>query len=264
MTSQQILRAIQFVHSLPEWACFAEVRNATGFNGNRSADAVAMNLWPSRGLTIRGFEIKVSRGDLRSEIAQPQKAEAIAQYCDEWWIVTPDGLSRDIDIPAAWGIMEVRGEKLVTRRKAERTPAEPITRDFAAALLRRSADHLAHVTAQYVRRDEIAEQLEERYRAGVAAAPREAKWALDALQKKVDGARPVLAALGLDIDEQHRWDQRIDVAGPDVVKALQLGRALTGRYDGDVARVASLLDSATDELTKCRDRMRALARKVAT
>lgn len=96
MKAHEVLDAIMAAHCLPEWACFAEVRNATGANAKRSADAVALNLWPSRGLTVRGFEIKVSKADLRNEIAQPDKAEAIATYCDEWWIVTPAGLSKDI------------------------------------------------------------------------------------------------------------------------------------------------------------------------
>ena len=35
--------------------------------GGRYADAIAMNLWPSRGLAVHGFEIKISRGDWQRE-----------------------------------------------------------------------------------------------------------------------------------------------------------------------------------------------------
>jgi hypothetical protein len=47
----------------PAWAIFYEVANATGANGSRYADAVAMSLYPSRGLELHGFEVKKSRWD---------------------------------------------------------------------------------------------------------------------------------------------------------------------------------------------------------
>ena len=39
-----------------EYALLREVRNAAGYNATRSADAIAFNLWPSRGLEINGEE----------------------------------------------------------------------------------------------------------------------------------------------------------------------------------------------------------------
>jgi hypothetical protein len=44
-------------------AVLFEVRNATGFDANRSIDAVTMTLWPSLGLELAGMEIKISRSD---------------------------------------------------------------------------------------------------------------------------------------------------------------------------------------------------------
>lgn len=40
-----------------------EVRWATGYGkqSERRADAIVMSLWPSRGLTVTGFEFKASR-----------------------------------------------------------------------------------------------------------------------------------------------------------------------------------------------------------
>lgn len=58
-----------------EHAFLAHVRNAAGFDANRTFDAVAVNLWPSRGLSIHVYEVKVSRSDWKRELAKPAKAE---------------------------------------------------------------------------------------------------------------------------------------------------------------------------------------------
>ena len=97
-----------------------------------------MNMYPSRGLTVMGFEIKVSRGDLMRELANPDKAEPVAQYCNEWWLAVPTGIIKDTDnIPAAWGIMECSPDgALRATKKAALLNAKPITKDFMAAVLR--------------------------------------------------------------------------------------------------------------------------------
>jgi hypothetical protein len=46
-----------------------------------------MGLWPSRGLKLMGFEIKAGRGDWLGELRNPRKAESIARFCDQWWVV---------------------------------------------------------------------------------------------------------------------------------------------------------------------------------
>lgn len=71
-----------------------------------------MNMWPSRGNYITGFEIKVSRSDLQRELKQGVKAESTSKYCDYWVLVTPKGLIPDnVIIPPTWGIMEYLDNK---------------------------------------------------------------------------------------------------------------------------------------------------------
>ena len=65
----------------PAWAVLHEVPNATGAGKVRTADAIAISLWPSRGLEIHGLEIKVSRSDWRRELKQPEKSVPIQRYC---------------------------------------------------------------------------------------------------------------------------------------------------------------------------------------
>lgn len=125
----------------PEYALFFEVGDATGGRARRWADAIAMGLWPSRGLALQGFEIKVSRGDWLSEMRQPAKAEAIARYCRYWWMVTPPGIIKEGELPETWGHYEVQanGLRVVKVAPALEDPA-PISPAFLAALLRRASE----------------------------------------------------------------------------------------------------------------------------
>jgi len=96
-----------------------------------------MNLWPSRGLELHGFEIKVSRGDFLRELKAPEKAETIARYCDRWWlVVSDDDIVLDGELPPTWGLLVRRGNSLRLKRDAGQLTPIPISRKFLAALLR--------------------------------------------------------------------------------------------------------------------------------
>ena len=139
ITASDIRRGMSKRWAAPEYAVMWEVGEATGAVRGRSADAVIMSLWPSRGLELHGVEIKVSRSDWKREAADPSKAEAIARFCDRWWIHTAPGVVDDLsDLPPAWGLREFDGSKWKTIREADLTAATPITRGFLAALLRRA------------------------------------------------------------------------------------------------------------------------------
>jgi len=124
----------------PEWAIFFEVGDATGGRQLRWADAVAMNLWPSRGLSINGFEIKVSRQDWLNELKNPAKAEAIAKHCDFWWLVAAEGVVREGELPETWGLFEVGARGLIIKKQAPRLPEPTLTRAFMASLMRRAGE----------------------------------------------------------------------------------------------------------------------------
>lgn len=140
LTSGDIQRAMAKKWAAPEYALMWEVALATGaVSNNRYADAVLMSLWPSRGLELHGVEIKVSRSDWRREAADPSKAEAIAAYCDRWWVHTPPGVVADLaELPPAWGLREYDGRAWRTVREAAQTDAKPMDRTFLASLLRRA------------------------------------------------------------------------------------------------------------------------------
>lgn len=139
----------------PEWALMLEVAPRTG-GGTRYADAVAVNLWQSRGHAVHGFEIKVSRSDWLRELKQPEKAEeSVYRYCDFWWIVTPRGIVKNGELPPTWGLIERCGDGLVQSVAAPKLKPEAVTREFFASLMRRSHDGLA-AQAERMQRTRIA------------------------------------------------------------------------------------------------------------
>lgn len=137
ITSTEIKRQLRERYCAPEWAVFFEVANGTGATSRRYADAVAMNLFPSRGLGLHGFEIKISRNDFKNEMKNPHKAEEIAQFCDRWWIVAPKGMIAPEELPEAWGLIVSNGG-LRESKPAKQLDPKPLTKCFFAALARRA------------------------------------------------------------------------------------------------------------------------------
>jgi hypothetical protein len=127
------------------YAVAAQVRSHAGFDARRTADYVAMDLWPSKGLALHGHEIKVSRSDWLRELAEPEKAAEFIPYMNHWWaVVSSPSIVRDGEMPDGWGLMVMRGQRLVVVRKAPRREALPLTPTRLAALLRAVAQTAAH------------------------------------------------------------------------------------------------------------------------
>jgi chaperonin cofactor prefoldin len=126
-------------YQAPEWAIFFEVANGPGSTLRRYADAIAMSLFPSRGLDIHGFEIKQVRGDWLNELKNPTKAETIASFCDYWWIVAGnEKVALKDEVPRNWGLLVSKDDALRQVKRAERLDPKPLDRKFVGALLRRA------------------------------------------------------------------------------------------------------------------------------
>ena len=97
----------------PGYVTLEEVRDATGFDGTRTADAMAISLYRSRGKALWGFEFKVSRNDWLKELKQPEKSETILRYCHHWALVVP---TKDIvkpgELPSSWGMYVAQKTRL--------------------------------------------------------------------------------------------------------------------------------------------------------
>lgn len=121
------------------WLLFHEVRNTTGYARKEGyCDAMAMSIWPSRGIALHGFELKQSRSDLVAELRQPKKADEFTPFCDHWWLVVSDKkLVEGVEVPATWGILAPQAGVLRAIRDAPKRERQEWKPTFIASLLRR-------------------------------------------------------------------------------------------------------------------------------
>lgn len=132
VTAKDIKEALKQRYFQPEYELMFEVEGDHG----RRADAIAMCMWPSRRNHIFGFEIKISKSDLKRELNKCAKAESCENHCNYWMLVVPDGIIDDkMIIPENWGIILFKSGKLKILRKPAYKEAH-MTAFWAAMLLR--------------------------------------------------------------------------------------------------------------------------------
>lgn len=139
LTAADLCALIRKRYGGQEWACALEVGDGAGFSARRRLDAVAMNLWPSRGNVLIGFEVKISRSDLLRELADEEKAQAFEGLVDLFYLVAPPHIVDARELPDTWGLLVPRGKSLVEMRKPKRlTPSDSgdVDRLFMAGLLK--------------------------------------------------------------------------------------------------------------------------------
>lgn len=247
LTARELHERLESRYPLPEWVYLREVMNATGWSGSRTADAVSLSCYPSRGLRLLGFELKSSRADVTKELKDPDKAENVQQYCDLWYLVVGrSDLVSDDEVPANWGVIVPHGSGLRIRKEAP--VLEPVgwPREFVASMLRNA--HKGNFGEREIRKarsqawqeaeaayERDVEQWKERHRelertvqkfeyaAGVSVRG----WHSD--EKAEEKGRKVRAALALDLSQYRR---RIEAAARDLERAAGQMRAQLDRLGG--------------------------------
>lgn len=217
-------RVVSFLrarYAPPDWAFMPQVRNQTGYaRTTRTADALAMSLYPSRGLELHGFEVKVARGDLLKELREPAKAEEIARFCHRWWLVAPEGIATKADMPPGWGLLVLKQDKLVVSVPAPKLEPLPYSALFLAAVLRAAQ---LHVTDD--------KQVSER----VAAAETAAFHRMQALRERTEAScRDRIAFAEKHVLELRQTIQRFEQT---------TGLVISQSRFGDVSSLAYLLAS---------------------
>lgn len=134
MNSSDICHLLQGRYDPSQWALFFEVPDSTGGH-HRRADAMAFNLWPSRGLETIGFEIKVYRSDWLNEL-KTQKSENLQKFCDQWYIVAPPGIVKPEEMPKTWGLLETTPGEIRQKIKAPKLKSTAFDDKFTMSLLR--------------------------------------------------------------------------------------------------------------------------------
>lgn len=124
----------------PRYVFMPQVRSHAGFDSPRTLDAVVMDLWPSKGLHLHGFEIKCSRSDWLRELKQPEKAAMFVDRVDRFWVVAADkDVVRLDELPPLWGLLY-----------AIRTPSGPVLHNGRSARLLPPSDERQSVQRSWL------------------------------------------------------------------------------------------------------------------
>jgi len=243
-TTQDLTQLLRSKYSGPVWAFAAEVPNGTGSDKSRSCDGLAMSLWPSKGLHLHGFEVKVSRSDWLKEIQDVSKAAAFSRYCHYWWIVAPKGVLKIEELPADWGWMQpTDASNLRTKRPATLTQPELPDHVLLAGIFRACLKQSASESAIYAAN-----------RTGFAAGQAYTKTCQKHEQTvEVQRAQQELGALKKAIEEFEQASG-IKICG---YGGKQLGQLVAAVQDVDINRLRQILGRAGNELRRHGDALNA-------
>ena len=236
-----VLEALRRRYCAPAYAFVEQVGTTTGFANRGYCDALALSLWPSRGLHLYGFEVKVSRSDWIRERDNPEKAERFFERCHLWSIVAPPGIVEISELPPGWGLLEVGG-RLITRREARLREVPAPDWGFLAAILRRAAE------AEGARAGDVERLVEIRAKAIVAEKAERA----GAPDHQIKARLQEADSLRLEVDEFEKASGlRISVypGGKDLGRAVDRLRRLDSTLAGYRAE-ASKFASSTDQATR--------------
>ena len=150
--TEKLIELLAEHYPSPDCAFIPEFRGGTGWGRESRADAIAMHLWPSKGLELIGFELKTSRSDWLRELKQPDKCDPIKQFCDRWYLVVDEmeivkhdswNIEKS-ELPKDWGYMRISYEsypyKLRVIKEAPKLDPQPVDRLFLASLMRRASN----------------------------------------------------------------------------------------------------------------------------
>lgn len=172
MTEPEFVDCLRAHYDPKAYVVIPQVRNGTGFNTRtRTADALVVSLWPSRGIDVTGFEFKDSRTDWLKELRAPEKAEEIGRFCSRWYVAAS---SLDIvhgnELPAMWGQMIARDGKMNIIKHAPVREAQQPTWTFVAAVLRAASEVVTDEGHVQKRLAALRGELQDQYSRDIHAA----------------------------------------------------------------------------------------------
>lgn len=215
MNSEDLEQLLRNRFCPPAWAFIPQVRNGTGYlKTTRTADAIAMGLWPSRGLYLNGFEIKVNRSDWLSELKNPAKADEIAQFCDFWWVMASKDIVKVEEMPPPWGLMIPFGSTSKIIKQAKLLKSVNPDKLFLAAILRRAQEIITP-------ENKLKKEFEEGRKRGNEEAQENFKWEREQHQKLKEIVGNFEKKVGISLDG---WNRDIIA---DAVKMVLDGKHLT-------------------------------------
>lgn len=161
LTTQQVIKRLASKFPSPQYGFLTQIRNGTGGLYGGTADAMAMSVWPSRGLELYGFEVKVSRTDWLKEWKKPEKAENFAGYMHYWYLVVGnEDIVKAEELPATWGLIVPSGNGLkITKQAPKNEHIVPIDYVLMGGIFR-------NVAEQCVAKETLQDRFDEQFERG--------------------------------------------------------------------------------------------------
>lgn len=224
----------------PAFELLAQVRNTTGYaKRERYADAIAVSVFPSRGVYLTGIEIKVSKSDWRKELANPDKANAIQKHCRYWYVAAPKGVVPVDELPDDWGLLECSGNSIVATKAPTDGKPEPPDWLLVASILRNaSKSMISHADSA-----EMMERLRESSEKDRIDAMK-----LGSVQRELDSLRLAVSAFESESGIQFGSQWQYGKIG-EAVRDIVAGRSMSAtRQKEMLVRVArNILEEIGDE-----------------
>lgn len=241
MKAHEIINALAAKYRAPEYAFLTEVRNSVGFSSKvRTADAMAMSLWPSRGLYMTGFEVKVSRADWKKELEQPEKAEELARFCKMWFVACPDKIIDKDEVPPGWGLIHVKGDGgLRYVKPAPEHPAAEPTWMFFASLMRDVAEH-------WVPKSLVDQRLEHAAKERVARRIEQEGYALKEAKRQLEKMRENIAAF--ETESGIKLDRYSDHFNREIGAAVAAFRRWQGVPHEELRHIAERVNRLSQDI----------------
>lgn len=185
-TEAEMIKALRRHFCGPSYALLTGVTNGTGRNNTNEADAIAMSIWPSRGLYLIGIEIKVSRSDWLRELKNPAKAESIARYCDQWCIAAgSESIVQISELPKPWGLLVPGpGGNLKVAKAPAQIRAKAIDKRFLAAVFRRVVEQFVSRSEVFALRAQMREEVIESVKAGHESDLNDQRFRIEKLEER--------------------------------------------------------------------------------
>jgi hypothetical protein len=275
-TEAEMLRMLETRHTRDgnggsgEFAFLTHVRDAAGFDGRRTIDALALGLWKSRGFDLHAFEVKCSRSDYLAELRNPAKAEVFGERVDYFWMVVADPAIVKDDLPHGWGLLaatapkvdeETGAKTLGTLRVVKQAPRQELTpeqrminRSWLVQMLRAAG------AVPGSRRESTPEEIQAAYQQGYKAAE-------TAHDRNTANMRQRIATLEGQLAEmrnvqwtfeQHAGIQLTGFRGLGLGRTEHIGNVVRAALRGDeaVQRATHDMERAEKQLRDAADRLR--------
>lgn len=208
ITANEILVHLKDMYAdYNQYVCASEVSPRTGA-WERRIDFLVMHCFDSEQLKIQGYEIKVSKSDLKRELDDPDKHACFFDSIDFYWMIAPRYVLDDVNFdvfPPKWGVRAVwRDESGKIASRTVRRPTclhdeqmysrkirKTFVASFCRAISKQSLTKAKLYEQQRVAEEEIRKDVERELSEGARVIP---EWRLEDLER----CKKIVEGLGLN------------------------------------------------------------------